>query len=217
MNDGEFTGLDINLCKSQLQDWRNKCYSLYSDCNKAILNFNTLLALNWYSPIAVQKNDILHDYCWDMLNEINDLCFSVLQNACGAIRALAIKNGVEFDSTFYEKDDSFGQGEPWLTTLKESGPKGSGMNKSRVINTILPDFIGEIKRVIDSLSGLPMDLAVYDERGNIYATYRELIKSHQEKMITVLEEINSEITEIIDSQVENIRLGVVEAESKMAA
>lgn len=219
MNDGEFTGLDLDLCRRQLNGWLDATNAIFIQGGKVVKVFNQLLVLNWYSPVAKEKNTILKEDFAEMRRTLDAMFNKIYMNAVGAIRALAIKNGESFEAW---GEDGFTSGGNnyydlgWID-LEAEGRKGTGMNKSRVVNTILPDLNTGIKSVIESLDTLPMDLAVYDERGNILASYQQLIKDCKEKISEILEKVNLDITEVIQTEVDNMTLGVVEAGENMVA
>ncbi len=215
----EFSGLDLDVCKRQLREWLDATNSIFIKGGKVVKLFNSALVLNWYSPVAKEKSSVLKGYFSDMRGALDSMFNKVYKNAVGSIRYLAMKNGESFEAWGENGFSSGGNNFYDLTwiDLEERGPKGTGMNKSRVTTSILPDFCTGMEDVISSLDDLPMDLAVYDEKGNILATYQDLIKTCKEKVAECVENVKNEITSVVGTEVDNITLGVVGAEEKMSA
>ena len=137
----------------------------------------------------------------------------MVNNAIGSIRYLAIKNQDDFHPSI---DLDVGKAYEWVN-LDQHGAKGVGMNKKRITEVIIPDFEEGIESVADSLDQLPQDLTVYDETGTILKTYRELIVSAKFRLKDYCTCIPGEIINVIETEKDNLQIGVVEATNRMSA
>lgn len=215
-----FTGLNADLAKKQIEDFWAQGIRIAGDYNDRMKGFYNALFYSWCSPKAVEfgKNQMpkLFAVYWRIDNTLCDIC----DDAEDAYNNLAQGNGlppipIEQDRDFrYDIADMEASANYPFDEVDANG--NTGMEHKTVLDAI-ENLKINVSNLCQGLETLPMDIAFYDPNDALKSAYKARINTLIDTITEIANNASNELTSALASEVDTVIASVQQAQSSISA
>ncbi|MBQ3306570.1 MAG: hypothetical protein IJG68_00095 [Bacilli bacterium] len=204
-----FTGVNIEEATRNLDAFREAREQIVDKLVNAQDKFGTDIVHNWSSPKAVEFASSYGDKMTDIFLKPQIILDGILEAAAFGVMEMARSNGVSFDASRYSAMPTGRMsGANVLFSVKPEAPNGTvGMNTAEVKNAIAT-FSADINDALALMDNLPREIALYDEKGALAATFDEKVANAKSSVNEIVSEVLSSINEKMATETEAIITGV---------
>ena len=197
-----FTGFNPELLQHSIEDFYDAGMILYHSLNNIEGNFYDVLKESWFSPKAVDFSK----HFYDLNRAIYNLQCSYSRVAYKVIEAYnvhASANNLPTLSNQYEFLEYQPEGAEFgvRELLSQSADGLIGMNKSKVVQA-RDTFVQEMNKGIQEIFVTYQVSAFYDPSAVQNQAYLEMIQNTKDKLVTVFNDLLTDINKSIDEEVE---------------
>jgi len=214
----EFTGLNIEEAKKDLDFFDNECNAIHESLSAAVVKFFDELSIFWASQNAIAFGTKYSTKIGEFLTNFQTHYLHIRDGAASAAKLLASSNGTSFNiEKYYTKAGETGSNfapDHFSAYMSETinGVTGMAVENVRII---LKVFQNDASKLINSLNSLPKGIAFYSPDGALLEVYNTNI----EKFVTQFEELANEmigeINSYMETEIDNVLLAKQQAESIM--
>lgn len=205
----EMTGINIDKATSDLNNFRDAADAIVSKLAEASNTFADVIIHNWASPKAKEFAETYTYKLIDLFVKPKEVFNRLLEDAAIAAYRMAKTHGADFDSSRYIALPTtmfYGYGS--LDEVVEVSPNGeTGMNIP-VVSEALTAFEASVNEALAEMDTLPQDIAIYDESGDIRATFADRVNSAKEKANAVVEPIKDSVNASLSTETDAVITGV---------
>ena len=204
------TGLNPTMAKTRIEDFNGEASALQREIMTLTTDFFAELSQIWFSPKAIEFQDIAVAAVDDFNRELVYLIESIVNDSCEAFNAIATSNGIPsilietgpFASLSYTK-------------LLEMDPEGNVVIDVSQTRTLTDNFTNSLSGIMKSTNNLAKDIALYDPEGNLARIFALRIDKFCKYVDENIKIVNKELNDKIDEQITVATEGVQKAQENL--
>ena len=210
------TGVNLEKAQQDLNNFRDAADAIESALADASNTFADVVIHNWASPKAVEFAGKYTYKLIDIFVKPKEEFSYILNDAALAVSQIAESNGASFDSSrYFPLPTTMFYGHGSLDEVVEVSPNGeTGMN-IEVVKAGLDTFVASLESANASMDDLPTDIALYDETGELKASFADKIAKAKAKVTEIITEIKNDVQASLSTETDAVITGVKTALDEM--
>ena len=215
--DGNFTGLDVNRAKQDIERFRDTCDKISSGVYTSYSELHNFLKFHWAAPKAVEFSSIYPNEYYSFLQDFADSSAHIVRGASAAANSLARANGLpaSFDEYGINSGERVGLSEGiYLVDLSEQANGTTGMDVEGV-KTQLDIFKSKVQKIIQLFDGIANGIAFYDPDGRMVGQYNRGISAFKDRFESFATRIVTDLTGYLETETDNILMAKEQATDYM--
>ena len=208
-----FVGLNVNAAYNQISDFYYSARNIYHDFDYAITDFFSDLDQKWASPVAEATTKGWAAEFGNIVTELDVLIFHTARGALSAGNTLARSHGTTFPSLDLTAPAN---GPIWYPNCRRDidGVTGMAVQNVRITRDALDN---KMKQLLTKLNELPKCISFYSTDGSLLTQYQTGVSAIASKISELVTRVISQLTEKMDTEIDNILLAQSNAKDQMAA